>query len=110
LTSSGSASCARSCCAGGADADPLGTSLVRGQVLQALSIPASEPDTSWFSRVLVEAAPPAGVRADPSPASSSATLCTFIANLNAGNVTIQPRGADAVRIPLTDLAQDRPGS
>jgi hypothetical protein len=94
----------------GADADPHGTSLVRGQVLQALSIPASEPDTSWFSRVLAEAAPPAGVRADPSAASSSATLCTFVANLSAGNVTILPRGADAVTITLTDLAQGRPAS
>lgn len=93
----------------GADAGPRGTSLVRGQVLQALAVPASEPDAAWFMRVLAEAAPPGGVRADPSPASSSATLCTFVANLSTGNVTILPRAADAVTIPLTSLAQGRPG-
>jgi hypothetical protein len=80
---------------------------VRGQILQGLGVPASEPDTSWFTRVLADAAPPAGVRADPSPASSSATLCTFVANLSAGIVAILPRGADAMTIPLTDLAQGR---
>jgi Acyl-coenzyme A:6-aminopenicillanic acid acyl-transferase len=97
-------------CVTGAEADPHGTSLVRGRILQALGVPASEPDTVWFTRVLADATPPAGVRADPSPASQSATLCTFVANLSTGNVTILPRGAGAVTVPLAGLAQGRLGS
>jgi Acyl-coenzyme A:6-aminopenicillanic acid acyl-transferase len=91
----------------GAGASPHGTSLVRGEVLQALETPAGEPDTSWFTGVLAEAAPPRGVRADPSPAGTSATLCTFVADLTAGAAVILPRGAGAVTIPLADLAQGR---
>jgi hypothetical protein len=73
-------------------------------VLQALDVPAAEPDTAWFARVLAGAAPPGGVRADPSPASPAATLCTFIANLTAGEMTLICRGADPVTISLTELA------
>jgi hypothetical protein len=94
-------------CLTGADADPHGTSLTRGRILQALAVPAGEPDTSWFTRILAEAAPPHGVRADPSPASQSATLCTFVADLTAGEAVILPRGAGAVTIPLADLARGK---
>jgi Acyl-coenzyme A:6-aminopenicillanic acid acyl-transferase len=88
----------------GAEADPRGTSLARGQILQALGTLAGEPDTAWFARVLAGAPPPDGVRADPSPASPTATLCTFVANLTAGEMTLICRNTEPVAIPLTDLA------
>ena len=94
----------------GADADPGGTSLARGEVLQALEIPAAEPDAAWFARILTGAAPPGGVRADPSPGGSSVTLCTFIANLTTGEAVLLGRGTEAVTIPLADLAQGRASS
>jgi hypothetical protein len=91
----------------GADAGPRGTSLVRARVLQALDVPAEEPDTAWFARVLAGAAPPDGVRADPSPENPAMTLCTFIANLTTGDATLIGRGGQAVTIPLADLALGR---
>jgi hypothetical protein len=91
----------------GADADPNGTSLLRGQILQALDEPSEEPDVGWFARVLAGAAPPAGVRADPSPASPAMTLCTFIADLATGEAVIVRGGTEAVAIPLADLARGR---
>ena len=94
----------------GADADARGTSLARGQVLQALDIPAGEPDAAWFTRVLAGAALPDGVRADPSPAHPGMTLCTFVANLTTGEAALLGRGTRAVTIPLADLARGRAGA
>lgn len=91
----------------GADASPGGSSMVRGQVLAALDPPPGEPDAAWFVGVLARAAPPAGVRADPSPVSPSATLCTFVADLTAGDAVIVCRDAEPVTIPLADLATGR---
>src|SRR5215831_9744348 len=94
----------------GADADPRGTSLARGEVLQALGVPAGEPDAAWFARILAGAPPPEGVRADLSPGGSSVTLCTFIANLTTGEAVLLGKGAEAVTIPLTGLARGRGGA
>jgi len=91
----------------GADADPRGTSLARGEVLQALEAPAGEPDAAWFARILTGAAPPQGVRADPSPGYASMTLCTIVANLTTGEVVLLGRDAEPVTIPLADLARGR---
>jgi Acyl-coenzyme A:6-aminopenicillanic acid acyl-transferase len=93
----------------GADADPHGTSVARGEVLQALDLPSREPDAAWFARVLAGAAPPQGVRADALPGHPVMTLCTFIAHLTDGQAALLGPGADAVTIPLADLAQGRPG-
>ena len=93
----------------GADADPRGTSLARGEVLQALGVPAEEPDAAWFARILAGAAPPEGVRADSSPASPAMTLCTFVANLTTGDAVLLSTGPAAVAIPLADVAQGRAG-
>jgi hypothetical protein len=84
----------------GADAGPRGTSLARGEVLQALDVPDDEPDAAWFARILTGAVPPDGVRADPSPGQEAMTLCTFVANLTTGEATLLGRGAGAVTIPL----------
>jgi Acyl-coenzyme A:6-aminopenicillanic acid acyl-transferase len=94
----------------GAEADPRGTSLARGQVLEALDVPTGEPDSAWFARVLTGATPPDGVRAEPSPASTSMTLCTFIALLTSNDAVVIDSGGRAVSIPLADLAHGQPGS
>jgi Acyl-coenzyme A:6-aminopenicillanic acid acyl-transferase len=94
----------------GADADPHGTSLTRGEVLQAVGIPADEPDAGWFARILAGAAPPGGVRADASPGHPAGTLCTFIAHLTNGQAALLAPGAEAVTIPLADLAHGRAGT
>jgi hypothetical protein len=89
----------------GAAATPGGTSIQRGQVLAALQPPSGEPDATWFARILAEAPPPAGARADPEPPRQSATLCTFIASFSDGCAYLLPRGSQAISIPLTDLAR-----
>ena len=94
----------------GADADPHGTSLARGEVLQAVGIPADEPDAGWFARILAGAAPPGGVRAEASPGHPAGTLCTFIAHLTNGQAALLGPGAEAVTIPLADLAHGRAGT
>ena len=94
----------------GAEAGPRGTSLARGEVLQALDVPAEEPDAGWFARILAGAPPPDGVRADPVPPRPGVTLCTFVANLTTGDATLIAGGAAAVTIPLADLAHGRPGA
>jgi hypothetical protein len=86
-------------------ADPRGgTSIERGEVLAALQPPPGEPDAAWFVRVLAEAPPPDGVRADPTPAAETATMCTFVASFTDGRAYLRPRDSQAVSIPLTDLA------
>ena len=91
----------------GADADPRGTSLARGEVLQALEVPAEEPDAAWFACILAGAALPEGVRADPSPGGQAMTLCTIVASLTTGEAVLLGRGTEAVTIPLADLARGR---
>jgi hypothetical protein len=89
-------------------ADPTGgTSIQRGQVLAALQPPAGEPDAAWFVRVLAEAPPPDGVRADPTPAAETATMCTFVASFTDGRAYLLPRDSPAVSIPLADLVHSR---
>lgn len=87
----------------GAAAGPRSTSLRRGEVLAALDAPASEPDASWFLRVLASA-PPDGVRADPSAADRTTTLCTFVADLTGDEATIVCHDAKPVTVPLAGLA------
>ena len=94
----------------GAGADPHGTSLARGEVLQALDVPADEPDAGWFARILAGAVLPDGVRADFSPGHPGMTLCTLVANLTTGEAALLGRGTEAVTIPLADLAHGRAGT
>ena len=94
----------------GGDADRHGTSLARGEVLQAVDVPADEPDAAWFARILAGAALPDGVRADFSPDHPGMTLCTFVTNLTAGVAALLGPGAEAGTIPLADLADGRGGT
>jgi hypothetical protein len=97
-------------CGGGALAELAALADGAGAPLGDLALLKGEPDAAWFARILAGAAPPKGVRANPSPGSWSVTLCTFIANLTTGETVLLGMGAEAVRIPLTGLAQGRAGA
>ncbi len=92
----------------GCEALPGGNSAVRGEILNALAVPAEDPDPAWFLRILAGAPLPEGVRADPAPGRPATTLCTFIADLTAGEAVIAARDDQPVTIPLPDLAEGRP--
>ena len=92
----------------GAEPSPGGTSAERGEVLGALPIPADDPGPAWFLRILAGAPLPDGVRADPGPEHDATTLCTFIADLTAGEAVIAARDDQPVAIPLRDLAEGQP--
>jgi hypothetical protein len=81
----------------------------RGEVLASIDVPRHEPDAGWFLRILAGAPPPGGVRVDPAGAGGGATLCTFVADLTAGEAVVMLRGASPVAIPLRDLAAGRAG-
>jgi hypothetical protein len=94
----------------GAEPEPDGTSAARGETLDALGLPATDPGPSWFLSVLTSP-PPGGVRSDPRPGGRGlTTLCTFVADLTAGEAVIAARDEQPVAIPLTDLAEGNPRS
>lgn len=84
-------------------------SIQRGELLGALDLPAEEPGASWFLQALAGTPMPDGVRIDPAGPNGGATLCTFVADLTAGEAVLLPRGSDAVAIPLCDLASGQAG-
>jgi hypothetical protein len=92
----------------GAEPSPEGTSVARGQTLCALAVPEKDPDPAWFLRILAEAPLPHGVRRDKGPGDPAITLCTFVADLTAGEAVIAARGEQPVAIPLADLAEGDP--
>ena len=61
-----------------------------------------------FLSVLADAPLPHGVRADPGLGYNATTLCTFVADLTAGQAVIASRDEQPVTIPLGDLAEGRP--
>jgi hypothetical protein len=93
----------------GAEPTAGGSSATRGQKLAALDIPATDPGPAWFLHVLAGAATPEGLRCDPAPGQSVTTLCTFVADLTAGEAVIAVRNDDQpVTIPLAELAAGNP--
>jgi hypothetical protein len=92
----------------GCEASPSGSSGARGEILDALAVPAEDPEPAWFFRILAGASLPEGVRADPAPGRNATTLCTFIADLTAGEAVIAARDDQPVTIPLPDLAEGHP--
>ena len=92
----------------GSEPSPTGTSVARGELLGNLVVPASDPDVTWFLHILTDAPLPDGVRADPAPGSNTSTLCTFIADLTAGQAILAARDSQPVTIPLDDLAEGTP--
>ena len=95
-------------CLPGAEPASEGTSVARGQTLSALRVPEQDPDPAWFLRVLAGAPLPHGVRRDREAGDPAVTLCTFIADLTAGEAVIAVRNAQPVTIPLPDLAEGHP--
>ena len=86
------------------------TSAARGETLDALGVPAADPDPSWFLGVLTSP-PPGGVRSDPGPGGRGlTTLCTLVADLTAGKAVLAARDEQPVAIPLADLAEGHPRS
>jgi acyl-CoA:6-aminopenicillanic acid acyl transferase len=92
----------------GAEPAPEGTSTARGQTLSALPVPEQDPGPAWFLRVLADEPLPAGVRRDREGGDPAITLCTFIADLTAGEAVFAARDEHPVTIPLSDLAEGRP--
>jgi hypothetical protein len=92
----------------GAEPAPEGTSVARGQTLSSLAIPEKDPDPAWFLRILADAPLPHGVRRDREAGDPAVTLCTFVADLTAGQAVIAARDEQPVTIPLLDLAEGRP--
>ena len=92
----------------GADPEADGTSAARGETLDVLGVPATDPGPSWFLDVLTSP-PPGGVRSDTGPDGHGlTTLCTLVADLTAGEAVIAARGEPPVAIPLGDLAEGNP--
>jgi len=92
----------------GAEPSAGGTSAARGQTLAALGVPAGEPGVDWFLHVLAGEPFPDGVRCDPGTGRGAVTLCTFVADLTAGEAVIAVRDDHPVAIPLRDLAEGHP--
>ena len=94
----------------GAEPEAHGTSAARGETLDALGLPAADPDPSWFLGVLTSP-PPGGVRSDPGPGGRGlTTVCTLVAALPAGEAVLAARGEHPVAIPLRDLAEGNPSA
>jgi hypothetical protein len=92
----------------GADPAPEGTSVARGQTLSTLAVPEQDPDPAWFLCILAGAPLPDGVRRDAESGDPAITLCTFIADLTAGQAVIAARDEQPVTISLRDLAEGDP--
>jgi hypothetical protein len=94
----------------GADPAPEGTSVARGQTLSTLAVPERDPDPAWFLRILADTPLPGGVRRDAESGDPAITLCTFIADLTAGQAVIAARDERPVTISLSDLAAGHPNA
>jgi hypothetical protein len=92
----------------GAEPAPEGTSAARGRTLSALRVPEKDPGPAWFLSILADAPLPYGVRRDQGPGDPAVTLCTFVADLTAGQAVVAARDEHPVTIPLPDLAEGRP--
>ena len=88
----------------GAEGTHPGTSRARGGVLERLTEPADEPGPGWFTAILTGAVPPHGVRAEPTADTTTATLCTFVAGLDADLFMMLVRGRQPVTTSLSGLA------
>lgn len=80
-----------------------GTSVRRGEILDALDGPAdAEPDHDWFLAALDT------VRADPTSGKVATTLCTFVAELSTGQILVRDRDASPVTLRIVDFLAGRP--
>jgi hypothetical protein len=86
------------------DTDPAVTvsSRQRAHVLERLDMNGETPSLDWFCSLLTQP-PPLGVRQE----SMSVTLCSFIADLSAGELVVIPRGNPPVTARIDDLLRGR---
>lgn len=84
-----------------ADSSTRGTSVKRGEILDALE-PPEEPDHDWFLDAL------ATVRANPAGAMIAATLCTFVAELTTAQIVICDRDASPQHLSFVDFLTGPP--
>lgn len=76
----------------------------RGRVLADFDVATSAPDVAAFLRVLTHAAVPHGVHRDGgADATAGFTLCTFVTDLTAAEVTVVPAGATPTTLGFADL-------
>jgi Acyl-coenzyme A:6-aminopenicillanic acid acyl-transferase len=76
-------------------------SLSRGAVLSSVSPPARNATVGWILDVLAGSPVPEGVRAE----GSALTLCTFVADLQPGTLTLVPHRGAAATVPVADLVR-----
>ena len=73
--------------------------LARGAVLSGIVVPPENPTADWMLEVLIGSPLPDGVRAE----GSVLTLCTLVADLELGTLTVAQRGSKAVSLRMVDL-------
>ncbi|SDN63666.1 C45 family autoproteolytic acyltransferase/hydolase [Allokutzneria albata] len=78
------------------------SSVARAQALTRLSPPKTDPRAEWFLDVLTRPTP-RGVYRDPVPGDQSATLCSFVADLSAREVTVALRGGTPATVSVDRL-------
>lgn len=76
-------------------------SLDRGKVLDALTPPATGPDTAWFLDILANACLPDGVNQPDN--GRGRTLCTAVVDLTGREVTLQPADGTPVTLAVDSL-------
>lgn len=76
-------------------------SVDRAWVLDALTPPDDEPDPAWFLNVLARDEAEGGVRQPPSD--HGMTLCTAVADLGAGEVTLRTPDGSTAAVPVDAL-------
>ncbi|WP_051898441.1 C45 family autoproteolytic acyltransferase/hydolase [Sciscionella sediminilitoris] len=75
-------------------------SLARARVLEALRIPAQGTESAWALEILGVRPVPDGVYRSALDGDPLLTLCTFVAELRTGEITVRPRGRQAVTVPF----------
>ncbi|MFE0132512.1 carcinine hydrolase/isopenicillin-N N-acyltransferase family protein [Streptomyces sp. NPDC059037] len=76
-------------------------SLARGRALAALEPPGGAPATPWFMEPLTSAPLPHGVHRTAAGADPLMTLCTLIADLSSGSVTLRGRSGETGQLALS---------
>ena len=78
-------------------------SLSRGAVLSSVAPPARNGTVGWILEALAGSPVPKGVRAE----GPSLTLCTFVADLEPGTLTLVQHRSTAITVPVADLVHGK---
>ncbi|MFG2530919.1 C45 family autoproteolytic acyltransferase/hydolase [Streptomyces sp. NPDC048516] len=85
-------------------------SRARGKVLAALEVPEAEPSADWFLDTLTSAPLPEGVHRTAAGSDPLMTLCTTVADLTAGSVTLRVPGRSDATVPLAAYVRGETGA